>query len=598
MSFEPRRGQRLLAELKRRRVFRAAAVYGGAAFALIQVVEPVAQALRLPEAFLPLAVLLLLLGFPVALAAAWVYEMTPEGVQRTEAAAPEEIAALVAQPASRRWGAAAAGLVGLAVLLGGAWYAGRSSAQVAEGFPDGEPEASVAVLPFVNMSSDEEQEYFSEGIAEEVLNLLTRVQGLKVAARTSSFAFSDESLPVPEIARRLNVGHVLEGSVRKDGDEVRVTAQLIRAEDGFHLWSDTWDRTLDDIFAIQDEIAADVAEHLRVTLLGGAPTVEATDPRAFSLVLQARHFSDLRTPEDLAKAEGLFRDALAIAPEYAAGWSGLALNLYRADAVAGETGRSGEARRAAEKAVALDPGQTLAYLVLGRLSEEEGDLKASARHLRKALTLEPGDARVEGAVGLFLQALGRVEEAIPFLEYQAARDPVGPPGHVNLGLAYLSVGRPGRAARSFETALELSPSMLGVRGDLAIARLLMGEGKVALREALMEPEEVSRQVALVAVYHALGRKEESDAALAAATAYERTHSYNIAYAVAYRGDVDGAFRWLEKAALYQDSGLTEVIVRPEFEVLHEDPRWEPFLQRIGRSRETLAAVDFQVEPPR
>jgi TolB-like protein/Tfp pilus assembly protein PilF len=592
--------QRFFAELKRRKVFKVAAVYGAVAFGLIQVADPLSEAMQLPETFLPLVVATLLLGFPVALVLAWAFEVTPDGMQRTEEAAPGEIERIVAQPASKRWPAGLLALAGIAALIAGAWYAGRQSGSDSVQARTEVMEASIAVLPFVNMSSDEEQDYFSDGISEELLNLLAKIPELRVAARTSSFSFKGQNLEIPVIAERLNVAHVLEGSVRKADDQVRVTAQLIRAEDGFHLWSDTWDRTLDDIFAIQDEIAADVVDQLRVTLLDEAPTVEETDPEAYALVLQARHLSEQRTPESVTRAEELYREALAIDPEYAPGWSGLALNYRRQGNIGSIAYQDGTAlaREAAEKALAVDPSHALAHTILGLIAENEGDLAGAARHHERALALDPGDARGVGAAALALETFGRLEEAIQLLEYQVARDPIGLAGHVNLGLAYIGTRRWDSAVESLRTAMELNPAAGGVRSFLGYAMLYTGEPEAGLSLIQDEPLEVFRLISTSMAYHVLGRTAESDATLAELIEkYERDAAYNIAYVVAYRGEIDRAFDWLDKSAIYEDPGLGEIFVQPEFEALHDDPRWPVFLERIGRSPEDLAAIEFEVRLP-
>lgn len=251
MSSPPPGYQRLFAELKRRKVFQVALVYGATAFVVLQVAELLATGLDLPGWVFRAITLLALVGFPIALVLTWALEITPEGVRRTEAASGEEVERIIAQPAVKRWPSGLAALVGVALLVAGAWYVGRQSGPSgAEAVEAGTVEASIAVLPFADMSPAGDQEHFSDGISEELLNLLARVPELRVAARTSSFAFRDQNLPIPVIADSLNVAHVLEGSVRKAGEEVRITAQLIRAEDGYHVWSDTWDRTLEDVFAV------------------------------------------------------------------------------------------------------------------------------------------------------------------------------------------------------------------------------------------------------------------------------------------------------------------------------------------------------------
>jgi len=489
-------------------------------------------------------------------------------------------------------------LVGVTALLAGAWYVGRQSAPAEDADPAaGVSAASIAVLPFVNMSSDPEQEYFSDGISEELLNLLAKIPEMQVAARTSSFSFKGQNLEIPEIAERLNVAHVLEGSVRKAGNEVRITAQLIRADDGFHVWSQTWDRTLDDIFAIQDEIAADVAAQLKVTLLGAAPTVEATDLAAYALYLQARQLGRRGTAEDLEQSMALYQQALAIDPDYAAAWAGLARDYYtRAGTELHPIDEGYQlAREAANRALAIDPEYAPAYAQLGYIAVYHGDLAAAARHLERALALDPTNSDIIANAAILARSLGRLDEAITLQEYAVARDPVNPIGHARLGLFYLWAGRLDESIVSYRTTLSLSPGRIGAQHNIGEALLLKGEPEAALAAIQQESSELWRMVGLPMAYHALGQAAESDAALAELIEkYEQETAYNIAYVLALRNEADRAFEWLDKAVQYNDPGLVEIPATNLFTNIHDDPRWLPFLESIGKSPEQLAAIEFEV----
>ncbi|MGW8283887.1 MAG: hypothetical protein ACWGON_11360, partial [Gemmatimonadota bacterium] len=295
--------QRFFAELTRRHVFRVMAVYGAVGFLLLQVVELLVPALLLPEWTYRLIALLLIVGFPIAIVLAWAFESTPEGVRRTDPAETGELDAIAAQPASRRWPSGLLALAGVAALLAGVWLAGKRAGESAAETtsvastvaaadagtaPDGDPvpgsssdaavlrlayadlsadeRPSIAVLPFVNMSSDPEQEYFADGMTEELLNALAKIRELRVAGRTSSFAYKGADQDLRQIGEEMGVRYLVEGSVRRQDERLRITAQLIDAEDSFHLWSETYDRTLDDVFAVQSEIAASIAEALEVSL--------------------------------------------------------------------------------------------------------------------------------------------------------------------------------------------------------------------------------------------------------------------------------------------------------------------------------------------
>jgi len=603
MSSQAPRYQRFFAELKRRRVFRVMAVYGAVAFAVLQLADIVLPGLALPDWTMNLILLLALLGFPFAIVLAWAFEMTPAGVRRTEEATPRELTEIIAAPAAKRWPSGLFALAGMTALLAGAWYIGRQSAAPATLEPGAmAAEASIAVLPFVNMSADPEQEYFSDGISEELLNLLAKIPQLRVASRTSAFSFKGENLEIPEIARRLDVAHVLEGSVRKSGNEVRITAQLIDARSDTHLWSETWDRTLEDIFAVQDEIAAEVVDQLRVTLLGEAPHTEQADPEAYALYLQGRQLSRQITPASLERGAELLRQSVEMDPGYAPAWRSLAsayMNMRGNGLISNEDGLR-LAREAANRALESDSEYAPAYATLAALSVyEDGDLSEAVRYQQKALDLAPTDPDVLSAASTFAQNLGRLEESIALREFVIARDPVNPTGHANLGNAYVWAGRWDDAIREYRTALDLAPGRIGVNYGIALAWLGKGEPEAALEAIRLEPEEGGwGTIGLPMVYHDLGREAESGAALTdLIEQYERWAAYNIAYVYAYRDQPDEAFEWLDKAVEYGDAGLNEILVESLFANVHDDPRWLPFLESIGKSPEQLASIELEVRLP-
>ncbi len=480
---------------------------------------------------------------------------------------------------------------------------GSRSATVASAPPAGaapDPK-SIAVLPFTNMSPDKEQEYFSDGIAEELMNLLAQVPELRVAARTSSFFFKGQHVELQEIARKLNVAHLLEGSVRKAGNRVRVTAQLVQAANGYHLWSQTWDRTLDDIFAVQDEIAAAVVAQLKVTLLGAAPKQKAYQPEAYALYLQGREIARHDTAEAYEQALALFRQALENDSSLAPAWVEMArcrlMQISNGVLSNKEGGRL--AREAVGKALAIDPDLAGAHAVLGVVTDRfDANPAAAARHFVRALALEPTNIDILGQVVLLARALGRLELCVRIGEYIAAHDPVNPMGYARLSGSYFRLGRFDEAVASGRTALRLSPGRSQTHYTIGLAQLRKGDPQAALAELLLEPSENWRLDGIAIVCHALGEKEKSDAALAELIAkYEADAAWNIAYVHAFRGEADQAYAWLDKAVENSDPGIGDTPWMWQFESIRGDPRWMPFLRRIGKAPEQLAAIPFDVKLP-
>ena len=591
------RYQRLFAELKRRRVFRGMALYGAASFAVLQGVDIMVPVLGLSDSVTQGVALILLIGFPIAIVIEWAFELTLEGVRRETEAAPGELTEIIAAPASRRWWSGLFALAGMIALLAGAWYVGRQSVKAMGADATLASGPSIAVLPFVNMSSDPEQEYFSDGISEELLTLLATIPELRVASRTSAFSFKGQGLEITEIARRLNVAHVLEGSVRKAGNEVRIFAQLVDARSDTPLWSETWDRTLDDIFAVQDEIAAEVMERLEFTLFGAVPKAEATDPEAFALFLQGRQLGRQRTAEGSQRSVEALEQALAIEPEYAPAWSELA-RVYTTQVGSGlrpiDEGH-GLAREAANRALAIDPEYAPAIAHLGLIAmAHDGDMPRAARHYQRALSLSPTDLDIIGDAATLLQSLGRLEEAIALKEYAVTRDPVNPRSHHNLGNAYRWAGRWDEAVGRYQTALSLSPGYIGAQTGTGQALLGKGEAEAALEAIELESSRPWQLIGLAMAHHALNNRAESDAAVAALIdEWGRDAAYNIAYVLAFRGEADRAFEWLAKAVEYSDPGLSEIVVENTFARIQSDPRWMPFLEEIGKSPEELASIEFR-----
>ena len=461
-------------------------------------------------------------------------------------------------------------------------------------------EKTIAVLPFIDLSENKDQEYFSDGISEELLNLLSKIPALRVAARTSSFSFKGENVAVPEIAKKLNVAYVLEGSVRKAGDQVRITAQLIHAADGFHVWSETYDRTLDDIFAIQDDIAADVVKQLELTLLGDAPRTRKTNPEAYAMYLQSVQLSRRTSAETFKQSDELLHRVVTMDSMYAPAWGAMAAN-YGNRAVSGlmepEEGFE-KARAMNNRAIEIDPRYAPAHAGLGFVAMYgDGDFAAAAKHLEKALEFDPVNGRALGNSATLLNLLGRPREAVAIWEKVTIRDPVNINARFNLGTSLLYAGKYDEALDAFRTVVTLSPDNGVVHYQMGVALLLKGDGAGALAEFEQEKLEVFKMIGLPMAYHALGRKAESDKALAELIAkYEKDAAGNIAYVYAYRGEADKAFEWLEKERA-AGSTFAEIASEPMLDNLRTDPRWLPFLRSIGKAPEQLSKIEFKVALP-
>jgi TolB-like protein/Tfp pilus assembly protein PilF len=457
------------------------------------------------------------------------------------------------------------------------------------------------VLPFVNRSHDEEDEYFSDGLADELLNVLAKIRGLRVAARSSAFTFKGKGATVDEVGRALNVATVLEGSVRKAGNRMRISVQLVKVADGYHLWSETYDRTLEDIFAVQDDIAQAVVKELRTTLMGEAADAKAgqaataqvaaavkgraSDPEAHRLSLQARYFIDRNTRDDFAKAIDYLKLALDLDPAFALAWAQLG-GAYSLQVVMGwapVTEGFARAREAVGRALALEPDLAEGHAQMGWIqARHDWDWSGAEASYARALALAPGDAVVLRGAGAVAEGLGRIDEAIALARRVLEQDPLNTAAYHNLGHALDRSGTRAEAEAAYRKSLELTPQRANSRAYLALNLLAQGRDEEALAEALREPEEWARLWALAIIQFAAGRPAESEAALQELIAkYSTDGTYQVAIVYAARGEVDLAFAWLERAYVQRDPGLAEMKPEVYFRSSHADPRWDAFLRKMG-----------------
>jgi len=450
--------------------------------------------------------------------------------------------------------------------------------------------ASIAVLPFADMSPAKDQEYFSDGLAEQLINNLAKVSGLKVVGRSSAFQFRGKNEDLREVGRKLGVANVLEGSVRREGNHVRITAELTKAEDGFQLWSQTYDREIKDIFAVQDEIARAATEALRLKLLGthGQPvasTLGNANPGAYEAYLQAEYFSGRgQSKEELDKALAYTDKAIKLDEKYAPAWA-LRASVQNAMAEVALTDPTEGFRRAredAERAVALDPTLASAYLALARTQIFcDWDWDAADTSLTKAAALEPGSVEIFRIRSYRSRVLGNLDQAIRLYEQAVALDPLRTNSYS--GLAYLLYvgGRYDEAQAALKKALDLNPQAAFVHLTLGKILIAAGKPQQALAEIEKEPLEWGKFTGRALVYHALGREQDSNAALATLIAqYKSGAAYQIAQVYAYRRESDKSLEWLKRAYEQRDPGLTEINSDPLFKNLHHDARYTELLKRM------------------
>ncbi len=459
------------------------------------------------------------------------------------------------------------------------------SAHVSTGSADGaQSKPSIAVLPFANMSPDPENEYFSDGLSEELMNVLARNPGLKVTGRTSSFSFKGKQEDLREIGLKLGVETLLEGSVRRAGNRVRITAQLVKASDGFHLWTETYDRVLDDIFVVQDDIAKSVSEAMKVALLGKATPKTHANAESFSLLMQANHFMSLMSRDSLEKAKSLYESVLAIDSNDARAWAGLARTLI-AQAGYGFTDNeqgSQAAKAAGLRAVSIDDSLPDGHLVMGVICMRyDLDWQRAGESYRRAYALAPSDGRVVGALSVFESYCGDMSRARQLATESIKLDPLNASTFMAAARVYWVAGDPKTARRCFRTALELSPGFPSAHASMS--GTLANEGLLteALDEAKQESPSGYRSTALALVYHLIGSKHESDSALKALIAEGEQWGFQIAAVHSVRGEIDLAFEWLERSRELHDSGIATAKVQPLLANLHSDPRWPAFLKKIG-----------------
>src|SRR6267378_354237 len=457
---------------------------------------------------------------------------------------------------------------------------------------------SIAVLPFVNMSDDAANEYFADGIAEELINVLSKIRGLRVASHTSAFSFKGSKVDIPTVAQKLNVATILEGSVRKFGKRVRITVQLVRVATDSHLWSETYDRELEDIFAVQDDIAQSVVKELRSALLGEKADSSASaavkaevqaaakgrgeNAEAYRLYLQGQFFVAQRTQASLATGIEYFRQAVGLDSQYALAWAALA-SAQSIEAGAGWSSY-GEgymrARESAERALALEPDLAEGHAALGQIRMlHEWDWSGADASARRSMELAPGNAGVLLVAAFVAGFLGRLDESIALCRRVIVLDPLSVQGHRYLGRFSLFAGFLEEAEAALKEALRLNPLAGMTYEHLGQVYLAQGRFAEALAASKKESDEGLRLVGLSVAYHALGRKAQSSAALEKLSELP-AHAFLSAEGNTYVGNVDQAFEWLERAYTQRSASLCQIKLAPRLRNLRGDPRWQLLLKKM------------------
>ncbi len=577
------------AELKRRNVYKVAVAYAIVGWLVMQVASTVVPALHLPDTITTAVVVLTLLGFPIALVVAWAFEMTPEGIKRTE-----DVDRSARDASTNRiWVYVA--VIGAALSIG-LFFVGRYTAgntKVGQNASPARTEAttaiaqkSIAVLPLLNESGDPKDEYFSDGLSEELIAALAQIRDLKVIGRSSSFRFKDRKEEPKTIGEKLGVATLLEGTVRKQGDQVRIVAELINAADGIELWARTFDRELKDIFAVQQEIAAAVASSLKVTLLGSdersaIPPTKNTE--AHNSYLLGHYYFQRRNLEDYRKAVSSFDEAIRLDPQYALAYAerSEAWTLIGDQTGEGQTAWP-KARSDAEKAVTIAPALPEAHAALGWVRFfTEWKFTEGLHELSRAKELSPANPTANDLLARVIVYLGRFDEAERQARHAVELDPLSYAAQNTLGRVLWYGGKLDEADAIARKAAELHPNAANSRRWQVLIAIQRGDGETALREAQAEPDESYRLFEIPLAQYARGDRKAADTALADLLANKQGLSYQIAQVYAVRGETDKAFEWLQISFDTRDTGMLALLVDPLLRDLRSDPRYKALVAKMN-----------------
>jgi serine/threonine-protein kinase len=584
-------------ELKRRNVYKVAITYVVVAWLLIQAASILLPTFEAPSWVMKAFVVFLAFGFVISVMISWAFEATPEGLKRTENV-PPDVAAALPTWSPRKF---AAFIVAVAVIASGllAWQLlrPRAHSQMEDGAP-ATPESqglagarpsisqkSIAVLPLLNESGDPKDEYFSDGLSEELIAALSHIGELKVIGRSSSFRFKERKEDSKTIAEKLGVATLLEGTVRKQGNKVRIVAELINAADGIALWTETFDRELKDIFAVQEEIAAKVASSLKATLLGSQERTLANPKtaEAHNAYLLGHYHFQRRNVEDYRKAVGYFDEAIALDPGYALAYA----ERSEAWTLVGDLTGQGEtawpkARTDAEKAVALAPALAEAHAALGWVRFfVDWKFTEGLNELRRAKQLSPANPTANDLLARVIVYVGNKDEAEKQARQAVDLDPLSFAAQLNLTRVLLYQGKLDETEAAAQKGAELQPTAASSRRFQVIVAVQRHDGATALREAQLEPDEGYRRFTIALAQFVRGDRPAADAALADLIANGRGLAYQVAEVYAVRGETDNAFEWLQTSLDTHDTGMLGLLVDPLLRDLRSDPRYQALVAKMN-----------------
>src|SRR5437660_579540 len=571
------------AELKRRNVYKVAVAYAVVAWLLIQAASILFPTFEAPGWVMKVFVAVVAAGFPIALILAWAFELTPEGLKRTEFAGEP----LTKAPHNRAWIYVVT--IGGAISIG-LFFLGRYTATSKQSGSVEIPTKSIAVLPLVNTSGDPGNDYFSDGLSEELIAVLAKIPGLKIIGRSSSFLFKGKSDDSRAIGEKLGVTNLLEGSVRKQGDRVRIVAELLNAADGRALWSETYDRELKDVFAVQSEIATAVTEQLKIKLLGAPAKSDAAPSNnnlaAYNALQQGTFYFRLSTEEGTRKATEFYGEAIRLDPRYAlayaqlsAAWRQLAAT-WLAGAEANEA--YAKARNAAQTALSLAPNLAAGHEALGFvLVTPDLDFGAAEAEFRKAEKLAPADAGPKFALSFLFAAQGRLAEAENIMRQTLPLDPLGVTRYLNLARILIAGGRYDEAEAALRKAIELQPAAARLHAYLTTLDVIRGDAAAALQDAQLEPKGFWRDYALALALQIQNDRGAADPSLQKLIDENAVSGpFQIATVYGLRKEPDKMFEWLERAYTEHDPGLTQLLGTPFLLNYRDDPRFAALCQKL------------------